>query len=86
MRLASSIRKSKTSLERAACGVARYLFSSKSGAIPLGFPDTTQDVVLFAEKAPGSDAAVRALRELGFNLSAPEAAESVRGKDRKSVV
>jgi hypothetical protein len=28
----------------------RYLFFGKSGAIPLGFPDTTQDADLFLEK------------------------------------
>src|SRR5207247_11463867 len=31
----------------------RYLFLGKSGAILLGFPDTTQDADLFVEKAPG---------------------------------
>ena len=30
----------------------RYLFIGKSGAILLGFPDTTQDVVLFVERSP----------------------------------
>ena len=29
-----------------------YLFIGKSGAILLGFPDTTQDADLFVEKAP----------------------------------
>jgi hypothetical protein len=30
----------------------RYLFLGKSGAILLGFPDTTQDADIFAEKTP----------------------------------
>ncbi|MEA2710268.1 MAG: hypothetical protein QOF78_2869, partial [Phycisphaerales bacterium] len=29
----------------------RYLFIGKSGAILLGYPDTTQDADLFAEKS-----------------------------------
>ena len=60
----------------------RYLFIGKSGAILLGFPDTTQDADLFAEKtAANGRAIVRALGELGFVLSATEAAEIERGKD-----
>jgi hypothetical protein len=47
----------------------RYLFIGKSGAILLGFPDTTQEAVLFLEKSPANGAAlVPALRELGFTL------------------
>jgi hypothetical protein len=30
----------------------RYLFLGKSGAILLGFPDTTQDVDIFPERSP----------------------------------
>ena len=30
----------------------RYLFIGKSGAILLGFPDTTQDADVFVEKTP----------------------------------
>lgn len=45
----------------------RYLFIGKSGAILLGFPDTTQDADLFVEKNPDNGRAiVIALRELGF--------------------
>ncbi len=29
----------------------RYLFIGKSGAILLGFPDTTQDAVIFVERS-----------------------------------
>lgn len=60
----------------------RYLFIGKSGAILLGFPDTTQDADLFVEKsAQNGDALVAALRELGFELSVPQATEIERGKD-----
>ena len=60
----------------------RYLFLGKSGAILLGFPDTTQDALLFVEKTPENGAAlVMALRELGFALSEAQAEEVERGKD-----
>jgi hypothetical protein len=60
----------------------RYLFIGKSGAILLGFPDTTQDAVLFVEKSPSNGMAlVNALRELGFTLSESRADEIRRGKD-----
>ena len=60
----------------------RYLFLGKSGAILLGFPDTTQDADLFVEKSPMNCAGlVEALRELGFDLSDAQAAEVARGKD-----
>lgn len=60
----------------------RYLFLGKSGAILLGFPDTTQDADLFVEKTAENGAAlVTALRELGFSLTDPQAAEVARGKD-----
>jgi hypothetical protein len=60
----------------------RYLFIGKSGAILLGFPDTTQDADLFAEKSPENGRAlVGALRELGFDLTDAQATEIQRGKD-----
>lgn len=60
----------------------RYLFIGKSGAILLGYPDTTQDADLFIEKTPDNGrATVTALRELGFELSDDEAGEILRGKD-----
>ncbi len=60
----------------------RYLFIGKSGAILLGFPDTTQDADLFVERTPQNGlAAVEALRELGFSLTEKQAAEVARGKD-----
>ncbi len=60
----------------------RYLFIGKSGAILLGYPDTTQDADLFLEKGETNGAAaVAALRELGFDLAEPQADEIRRGKD-----
>lgn len=60
----------------------RYLFIGKSGAILLGYPDTTQDADLFVEKSPhNGQSVVRALRDLEFPLSAAQAAEVERGKD-----
>src|SRR5436190_23676901 len=60
----------------------RYLFLRKSGAILLGYPDTTQDADLFVEKSPANGAAiVAALVELGFDLTDAEHAEIQRGKD-----
>jgi len=60
----------------------RYLFLGKSGAILLGFPDTTQDADLFVEHSPANGRAlVAALRELGFALTDPQADDIQRGKD-----
>jgi hypothetical protein len=60
----------------------RYLFIGKSGAILLGFPDTTQDADLFVERTPANGAAlVNALRELGFSLTEAQANDIRRGKD-----
>jgi len=60
----------------------RYLFIGKSGAILLGFPDTTQDADIFVEKtAENCNALVAALLELGFALNDAQAAEVRRGKD-----
>ncbi len=60
----------------------RYLFIGKSGAILLGYPDTTQDADLFLEKtAANGKAAVAAVRELGFDLTDRQAAEIEGGKD-----
>jgi len=65
----------------AAQGV-RYLFIGKSGAILLGFPDTTQDADLFVDKSPANcSALVVGLRALGFALTDAQAAEILRGKD-----
>ena len=42
----------------------RYLFIGKSGAILLGFPDTTQDADLFVERSPGNGATLVAAGSL----------------------
>ena len=60
----------------------RYLFIGKSGAILLGYPDTTQDADLFLEKSDQNGAAAaRALRDLGFSLTEEQTEEIRRGKD-----
>jgi hypothetical protein len=65
----------------ARCAV-RYLFLGKSGAILLGFPDTTQDAVVFVERSEANGRQlVAALRDLGFDLTEVQSAEIMRGKD-----
>lgn len=60
----------------------RYLFLGKSGAILLGFPDTTQDADVFPDRTTENGKALTAaLRELGFQLQPMQAAEIERGKD-----
>ncbi len=60
----------------------RYLFIGKSGAVLLGYPDTTQDADLFVEKsAENGQGCVGALRALGFELSEATEEEIRRGKD-----
>jgi hypothetical protein len=60
----------------------RYLFLGKSGAILLGFPDTTQDADVYLEKTPTNCQRVaNALIDLGFSLSTQETDEIARGKD-----
>lgn len=60
----------------------RYLFLGKSGAILLGYPDTTQDADVFVERSPeNGDAVVRALTDLGFDLTDEEREQTRRGKD-----
>ncbi len=60
----------------------RYLFIGKAGAILLGFPDTTQDADVFADRTPANGRAiVLALRELGFALSEEHARDIEQGKD-----
>ncbi|MFN0150325.1 MAG: hypothetical protein ACKVU1_06390 [bacterium] len=61
---------------------ARFLFIGKSGAIILGYPDTTQDANVFVEKSATNGAAiVAALIELGFPLDDQRREEIERGKD-----
>ena len=60
----------------------RYLFIGKSGAILLGYSDTTQDADLFVEKSSENGVAlVPALKELGFELTEKQELEIIRGKD-----
>lgn len=60
----------------------RYLFLGKSGAILLGFPDTTQDADVFVMRdAENGKGVVAALLDLGFALTASQIGEIERGKD-----
>src|SRR6516162_7965260 len=60
----------------------RYLFLGKSGAILLGFPDTTQDVDVFPQRSEENGLAlVEALGELGFALNETQTQDIVRGRD-----
>lgn len=60
----------------------RYMFIGKSGAILLGFPDTTQDADVFVEKSlVNGRAIVAALRTLNFDLSPQDISNIERGKD-----
>ena len=60
----------------------RYLFIGKSGAVLLGFPDTTQDADLFVEPSPANGRALAdALNDLGFNLTEEQRGDLERGKD-----
>jgi len=60
----------------------RYLFIGKSGAILLGFSDTTQDADLYVDRNPqNGEALVEALKELGFQLTEDQSSEIRRGKD-----
>jgi hypothetical protein len=60
----------------------RFLFLGKSGAILLGFPDTTQDADVFLDRSgENCQAAVTAIRSLGFALNAQQEQEILRGKD-----
>ena len=60
----------------------KYLFFGKSGAILLGYSDTTQDVDLFVDKhAANCEKLVAALLEHGFRLTEQQQQEMRRGKD-----
>ena len=60
----------------------RYLFLGKSGAILLGFPDTTQDAHIFPERTRENCRLVAiALQALGFTLDPSQVSEIERGKD-----
>jgi predicted nucleotidyltransferase len=60
----------------------RYLFIGKSGAILLGYPDTTQDADLFVGKDTlNCEHLVDSLKDLGFSLTDQQVQEVLRGKD-----
>ena len=60
----------------------KYLFFGKSGAILLGYSDTTQDVDLYVDKDRENCAQlVDSLLEVGFRLTDQEQEEIRRGKD-----
>lgn len=60
----------------------RYLFLGKSGAILLGYPDTTQDADVYVQKSPENGAAlILALDDLEFRLTDEERSQICRGKD-----
>jgi hypothetical protein len=59
-----------------------YLFIGKSGAVLLGFPDTTQDVDVFVKKTKeNGQNLVKALRLLKFDISEKQASDIERGSD-----
>src|SRR5438093_10303262 len=59
-----------------------YLFIGKSGAILLGYPGTTQDVDIFpARSVENGRRIVKALRKIGFAISAQLEREIIAGKD-----
>ncbi len=59
-----------------------YLFIGKSGAILLGYPAYTQDVVLFPLKSEeNGKKIVLALKDLGFDISQKESAQIINGID-----
>ncbi len=61
---------------------ASYMFIGKSGAILLGYPDTTQDAYLFVERSEeNGKRLVAALHDLDFALTEKQIGEIERGKD-----
>jgi len=58
-----------------------YMFIGKSGAILLGYPGTTQDVVVFPLKDPDNGRRIlAALKDLGFSLDDTLAAEIIAAR------
>ena len=65
----------------AAHGV-RYLFIGKSGAVLLGFPDTTQDADIFVERSQQNGRfLIAGLSDLGFTLTQTQKEDIERGRD-----
>mgnify|MGYP001607520797 CR=1 FL=1 len=60
----------------------QYLFIGKSGAILLGYSDTTQDADIFVRKdSANTKGLVAALKKLGFRLGPVLEKDILRGKD-----
>lgn len=58
------------------------MFIGKSGAVLLGFPDTTQDADIFVERSPQNGTAlVAGLLDLGFALTPSQKLDIERGRD-----
>ena len=59
-----------------------YLFIGKSGAILLGYPETTQDVDVFLPRSrDNAERVLRALRALGFELDAALSVSILSGSE-----
>lgn len=59
-----------------------YLFIGKSGAILLGYPETTQDVDIFLPRSrENAERVLRALRTLGFELDAATTMSILTGSE-----
>jgi hypothetical protein len=59
-----------------------YLFIGKSGAILLGYPETTQDVDIFLPRSrQNAERVLRALRSLGFELDAAATMSILSGSE-----
>jgi hypothetical protein len=72
--------------EELAAALARegvdYLFIGKSGAILLGYPETTQDVDIFLPRSrENAERVVRALHSLGFQLDAAATMSILTGSE-----
>ncbi len=59
-----------------------YLFIGKSGAILLGYPETTQDIDIFLPRSrENAERVLRALRSLGFDLDAASTVSILTGSE-----
>jgi hypothetical protein len=59
-----------------------YLFIGKSGAILLGYPETTQDVDIFLPRSrENAERVLRALRTLGFDVEPSEMMSILTGSE-----
>lgn len=59
-----------------------YLFIGKSGAILLGYPETTQDIDIFLPRSrENAERVLRALRSLGFDLDVASTVSILTGSE-----